>query len=213
MCWEESGGGGHGHGCLGSRPRGSQAEGGMGAHFCFFPNLRPCEKHPHGRSLLQAVGMVRGHGVMVAQPALCPPTPHRGVEGSGGRSVLLFCIIGWFRGQRLQVLGMRVDRPAWGLRANATGRARCQSACGEVGVGQERVEATEPVGPWLKTGPTSPKCLRVKAGQSGSQGRSSSGPSHPHPSASGDYLLRASWSPRREAEGLIRGPQKGDPQG
>lgn len=86
---------------------------------------------------------------MVAQPVLCPPTPQvrrllhpasRGVEGSGGWSVLLFCIIGWFRGQRLQALGMRVDRPAWALRANARGRARCQSACGEVGVGQGRVE-------------------------------------------------------------------------
>lgn len=78
VCWEESGGGGHGHGCLGPRPRGSQAGGGWGLIFAFPPdNLRPCEKHPHGCSLLQAVGMVRGHRVMVAQPALCPPTPHR----------------------------------------------------------------------------------------------------------------------------------------
>lgn len=69
----------------------------------------------------------------------------RDVEGSGGQSVLLFCIIGCFKGQRLQVLGMRVGRSAWGLWADARGKTRCQSACGDVGVGQGCVEATESV--------------------------------------------------------------------
>lgn len=103
--------------------------------------------------------------MMVAQPALWAhpsgerrplPLDPRSTEGPGGQSVLPCCTIEWFRGQKLQVLGTRVGKPAWGLQADARRKARCQSACREAGVRQGRVEAAEPVGPWLGAEPTSP---------------------------------------------------------
>lgn len=54
----------------------ARLRGGWGLIFAFPPgNLRPREKHPHGCSLLQAVGMGRGHRATGAQPALCPQPP------------------------------------------------------------------------------------------------------------------------------------------
>lgn len=90
-CSGRLGGAGHSHsdGHLGCRPRGSHGSD-TGLSFVFFLNPGP--------STLQALGDSK-------RPR--------------GWSVLLFCIIGWYRGSRPQIWGMGVGRPAWGLRADS----------------------------------------------------------------------------------------------
>lgn len=81
-----------------------------------------------------------------------------------------------------------MSKPAQGLQADAKGKAGCQSACREAGARQGRVEAAEPVGPWLQAEPTSP----LSEGQPPSfPGKALWRPGHPHPSASGESLK--SW--------------------
>lgn len=184
-----------------------QSQWGCRRSFSFFlpDHPKPSAQPPHGPSPLRAVGDGEGDSERWWLSPLSAPTPSRertllawdprSVEGPGGQSVLLCCITGWFRGQKLQVLGTRVGKPAWGLQADMKGRARCQSACRAAGVRQGRVEAAEPVGPWLHTEPTSPQRLWGKASPSHSKGKNSVGPSHPHPSASGHHPPRPPAAP------------------
>lgn len=167
-------------GCLGSRLRSSQrAAWGNGG------STHPLSC-PKGRRLLHLPGVERG------REASDPVLPNWVVQR-----------------KRLQVLGKRVGRPARGIQAVARGRARCPSACREVGGGQGRVEAAEPVGPWLKTGPT-PKCLRIRPASPSQEG-----------ALLGWHMLlgflprvpRALGRGWQGAEGLIRGSQEGNPQG
>ena len=85
-------------------------------------------------TLLQAA--VDGEGVTGWRQLNLPSAPaaHTGKEpappdprGTAGPVCPVVCNW-WFRGWRLQVSGMRMDSPSQWLRADARGRAGCQSA-------------------------------------------------------------------------------------
>lgn len=130
-------------------------------------------------------------------------------EGAGGRSVLLFCIIG---GSEDRGFGSW-EREKAGL-PGVPGLTRGAGPDAK-GVGQGHVETAEPVGPWLETGPATPKHLQMKAGP-GVIPREGLVAAHPHSSATGSHLPRVRWSPRRGTAELItwaKRLQKGNPQG
>lgn len=150
----------------------------------------------------------------MAQPTLSPAPRGGGCYTSQGwrgveRPLTPFCLTGWFKGR-----GFRSWEREWaglpgGSRLLQGAGPDAQVPAGRWGGGQGRVEAAEPVGPWLKTGPT-PKCLRIRPASPSQEG-----------ALLGWHMLlgflprvpRALGRGWQGAEGLIRGSQEGNPQG